>query len=71
MRWAQRIRRGGEASVAVMERPVGHGKLALYADFSQELIAQDPDITLFELRDALAEAHGDVRRDVKWDTIAV
>jgi len=59
VRWAQRIRRGGEASVAVMGRPVGHGKLAPYADFFQELIAQDPDITLFELRDALADAHGE------------
>jgi len=59
VRWAQRIRRGGDASVAVMGRPVGHGKLAPYADFFEELIAQDPDITLFELRDALADAHGE------------
>ena len=59
VRWAQRIRRGGDASVAVMGRPVDHGKLAPYADFFQELIAQDPDITLFELRDALADAHGE------------
>ena len=33
VRWVQRIRRGGEASLAVMGRPVGHGKLAPYADF--------------------------------------
>ena len=33
VRWAQRIRRGGEASLAVMGRPVGHGKLAPYTDF--------------------------------------
>ena len=59
VRWAQRIRRGGDASVAVMGRPVGHGKLAPYAGFFEELIAQDPDITLFELRDALADAHGE------------
>jgi transposase len=26
--------------------------------FFEELFAQDPDITLFELRDALAEAEG-------------
>ena len=26
--------------------------------FFEELIAQDPDITLFELRDALADAEG-------------
>ena len=59
VRWAQRIRRGGEASVSVMGRPVGRGKLAPYADFFHELIAQDPDITLFELRDASADAHGE------------
>ena len=58
VRWAQRIRRGGEVSLAGVGRLVGHGKLAPYADFFQELIAQDPDITLFELRDALADAHG-------------
>ena len=46
VRWAQRIRRGGDASVAVMGRPVGHGKLAPYVDFFEELIAQDPDIAL-------------------------
>jgi len=33
-------------------------KLALYQAFSEELVAQDPDITLFELRDALAAAEG-------------
>lgn len=34
------------------------GKLAPYQAFLEELIAQDPDITLFELRDALADAEG-------------
>ena len=36
----------------------GGGKLAGHTDFLIELVNQDPDITLFELRDALAEAHG-------------
>ena len=35
------------------------GKLAPYADFFQGLISQGPNITLFELRDALAGAHGE------------
>lgn len=35
-------------------RPDGREKLAPCAAFIQELIAQNPDITLFELRDALA-----------------
>jgi len=39
-------------------RPRGHGKLAPHRSFFEELIAQDPDITLFELRDALADAEG-------------
>jgi len=39
-------------------RPAGKGKLAPYQAFFNELVAQDPDITLFELRDALAAAAG-------------
>ncbi|MBV0893514.1 winged helix-turn-helix domain-containing protein, partial [Paracoccus sp. Z118] len=35
-----------------------HGKLAPHRAFFEELLAQDPDITLFELRDALAAAEG-------------
>ena len=35
----------------------GGGKLAGHHDFLIELVEQDPDITLFELRDALASAH--------------
>ena len=34
------------------------GKLALHRAFFEEPIAQEPDIALFELRDALAEAEG-------------
>lgn len=57
-RWARQIRSKGEASAAPMGRPVGTGKLAPHVGFFEELVAQDPDITLFELRDALADAEG-------------
>ncbi len=33
------------------------GKLAGFTDFLIELVSQDPDITLYELRDALEERH--------------
>lgn len=36
----------------------GSGKLAGFTNFLVELVSQDPDITLCELRDALATAHG-------------
>lgn len=55
-RWARQIRRLGQAIVAPMGRPRGTGKLATHVDFFLELLTQDPDITLFELRDALAHA---------------
>lgn len=57
-RWAQQIRKTGVAIVASMGRPPGTGKLAAYIGFFEELVGQDPDITLFELRDALADAEG-------------
>ncbi len=41
-----------------MGRPSGTGKLAAHVDFFQELVMQNPDNTLFELRDALADAEG-------------
>ncbi|MFV0644978.1 MAG: IS630 family transposase, partial [Sphingomonadaceae bacterium] len=58
VRWAQQIRSVGAAAVAPMGRPSGTGKLAPHVEFFRELVTQDPDITLFELRDALAEAEG-------------
>ena len=57
-RWARLVRRKGNADPAPQGRPPGQGKLAPHQAFFEELIAQDPDITLFELRDALAEAEG-------------
>lgn len=46
--WAIRLR--GHAACAPQGRPRGRGKLAPYHAFFEELVAQDPDITLFELR---------------------
>lgn len=66
-RWAKRIRLIGVAEVATMGRPPGTGKLAPHVGFFEELIAQDPDITLFELRDALADAVGvEVQHSAIW-----
>lgn len=57
-RWARAIRMRGHAGPAPQGRPAGKGKLAPYRAFFEELVAQDPDITLFELRDALMAAEG-------------
>jgi len=37
---------------------LGSGKLSKFTDFLVELVSQDPDITLYELRDSLEAAHG-------------
>ncbi len=55
-RWARQVRTRGVARKATMGRPAGTGKLAPFQAFFEELIAQDPDITLVELRDALMMA---------------
>ena len=60
VRLAAKVRRGESLVPKACGRPAGHGKLAPYEAFLRELVEQDPDITLFELRDALAEAE-DVR----------
>jgi len=57
-RWARQIRSTGAATVAPMGRPTGTGKLAAHVGFILEVVKQDQDITLFELRDALADAEG-------------
>ncbi len=57
-RWALSIRGKGHVKPAPQGRPKGQGKLAPYRPFFEELVAQDPDITLYELRDALADAEG-------------
>jgi len=58
VRWRHQIQTTGRAVPALQGRPKGSGKLAPHVSFLEELIAQDPDITLFELRDALADATG-------------
>ncbi len=57
-RLARKVRSGGSLAPAKCGRPQGSGKLGAFREFLLELVAQDPDITLFELRDALAEAEG-------------
>ena len=57
-RWAQALRTRGHTDPAPQGRPCGRGKLAPYHAVFEELVAQDPDITLHELRDALAAAEG-------------
>ena len=57
-RWARAVRTRGHADPAPQGRPRGRGKLAPHQAFFEELVAQDPDITLHELRDALATAEG-------------
>jgi len=57
-RWARQVRTRGHALPALQGRPPGRGKLVPHRAFFEELIMQDPDITLFELRDALADAAG-------------
>lgn len=57
-RLAARVRQGGSLVAAKCGRPTGWGKLGAHTAFLVELVEQDPDITLFELRDALADAEG-------------
>ena len=57
-RWARQVKTKGHAAAAPQGRSRGTGKLAPHRAFFEELMMQDPDITLFELRDALADAEG-------------
>lgn len=58
-RWARHVRNKGHAEPASHGHSRGKGKRALHRAFLDELlVAKDPDITLFELRNALAEAEG-------------
>jgi transposase len=57
-RWAHSVRTKGHVDPAPQGRPKGQGKLAPYRPFFEELVTQDPDITLYELRDALVDAEG-------------
>ena len=55
-RRARRLRRGASLQPTPNPRKSGQGKLAPYHDFLVELVTQDPDITLAELRGALDHA---------------
>ena len=57
-RFGQKIRRGAGLDPAPNRRKTGRGKLAPHSDFLIELVHQDPDITLAELKGALEHAHG-------------
>jgi transposase len=57
-RWGKKVRDGERLEPGRRGRRTGWGKLAPHMDFFAELIEQDPDITLVELRDALETAEG-------------
>jgi transposase len=53
---AAKVRRGASLAPRKCGRPPSRGRLGSNRDFLREFVEQDPDITLFELRDALADA---------------
>jgi transposase len=57
-RLARKVRSGESLVPAKCGRPPGAGKLGAFRDFLMEMVTQKADITLFELRDALADAEG-------------
>ena len=57
-RLAGKVRRGESVAPSRCGRPAGVGKLTRHEAFLVELVEQDPDITLPELRDALEMAEG-------------
>ena len=58
VRLAQLVRRGGSLEFSTVGNRKGKGWLEAYRDFFQEVLEQDADITLEELRAALLEAYG-------------
>lgn len=58
VRFAASLRRGEDLVPVVNSRRRGHGRLVPFEGFFAELVEQDPDITLKELRAALLEGHG-------------
>ena len=55
---AQKICRGEGLVPAKCGRPIGWEKLGAHTSVLLELVGQDPDITMTELRDALLDARG-------------
>lgn len=58
VRFRQAILQGKGLEAKPRGGHLGGGKLSGFIDFLVELVSQDPDITLYELRDALETAHG-------------
>lgn len=58
VRFAAKLRKGASLEPEKCGRPAGAGKLGPHKDFLVELVEQDPDITLAELRGALIDAEG-------------
>ena len=58
VRLAAKVHGGASLEPATCGRPKGRGKLGAHTDFLIELVEQDPDITLAELRGALIDAEG-------------
>lgn len=58
VRLARRVRRGEPLVAQKCGRPLGWGKLGAHKALLIELVEQDPDITMSELKGALAEAEG-------------
>ena len=58
VRLAAKVRRGKSLTPSKCGRPEGLGKLTPHRALLLELVDQDPDITLPELRDALEAAEG-------------
>ena len=57
-RLAAKVRAGETLTPAKCGRPLGRGRLGAHHAFVIEVVEQDPDITMPELRDALLEAEG-------------
>ena len=57
-RWSRSIRETGGIALAPQGRPKGKGKLDPHRKFLLEVLAQDGDITMSELANALADAAG-------------
>jgi len=58
VRLASKVRQDASLEPKKCGRPTGVGKLGPHKDFLVELVEQDPDITLAELRGALIAAEG-------------
>lgn len=57
-RLASKVRQNAELCARKCGRPLGWGKLGPHKTFLLELVEQDPDITMSELKGALAQAEG-------------